>query len=129
MLRYLQKFLNSKRLRRQKADLALKSITQKKNQSVVEFCSYIDTQKHRLFEYSNEFQRVENLLFALKSDIRREITMSRASLETRKQVEDLTLLIEKTFFSYDNQMRVANIAANRIERFIRALMRRERLNI
>ena len=129
MLRYLQEFLNSKRLRRQKADLALKSITQKKNQSVVELCSYIDIQKHRLFEYSNEFQRAENLLFTLKSDIRREMTMSRALLKTRKQVEDLTLLIEKTFFSYDNQMRVVNIAANRIERFVRASVRREKLNI
>ena len=129
MLRYLQEFLNSKKLRRQKADLALKSVTQKKSQSVVELCSYIDIQKHRLFEYSSEFQRIENLLFALQDDIRRDMTMSRASLETRKQVEDLTLLIEKTFFSYDNQMRVANIAADRIERFIRALVRRERLNI
>ena len=129
MLRYLQEFLNSKRLRRQKVDLALKSVTQKKSQSVVELCSYINTQKHRLFEYSHEFQRVENLLFALKSDIRRKMTISRAFLETRKQVENLTLLIEKTFFSYDNQMRVANIAANRIKRFIRALVRRERLNI
>jgi hypothetical protein len=73
----------------------LKELKQRRDQIVAQLAIYLDTLKVLLLELLSKSQRANNLLFALHDYIQKVIKRKLKSCVTRRQIEEIALIIER----------------------------------